>query len=191
LLALVGVVEGVAAQVGEEATHLVGARLALVGDARVGHRALLAREDLRLADVLDPVVKEATEGGDALVLHAVLGDVLRLGEEALELAARLLVGRQKRAIARQEVAALAGLEVDHEPEELLGVVGQLEIVLDEALELLLELFVGVIGPEETDAQDGDDEERAEQDAPEKGALQDTHGRTFGELSARRPRVASA
>ncbi len=118
---------------------------------------------------------EPSEGGDALVLHPVLGDVLRLGEEALEIAARLLVRSKERAIAREQVPALARLEVDHQPQELLGVVGQLQVVLHQPLELLLELLVGVVRARQTHAQDGNDQERAEEDAPEESALEDVQG----------------
>ncbi len=70
--------------------------LALVGQLRRRGLALLARVDLRLADVVDPLVDEAPERGDALVLDAVLGDALGLGEDAVELLVRLVVGLEER-----------------------------------------------------------------------------------------------
>ena len=175
LLALVGVLEGVAPEVGEDAAHLVGARLALVGHGGVGHVTALAHADLRLAHGEDPVADQPPERRDALVLHPVLGDVLRLGEEALEIATRLLVRSEKRAVAREQVPALARLEVHHQPQELLGVVGELQVVLHQPLELLLELLMGIVGARETHAEDGDDQERTEEDAPEESALDDVQG----------------
>ena len=80
----------------QDRAHLVGARLALVGDLlRVERLARLARARIcGSLIVADPLVDEAPEGGDALVLHAVLGRVLRLVEDALEVVACLLVGRR-------------------------------------------------------------------------------------------------
>ena len=80
------------AELGQDAAHLVGARLALVG--RRADRASSPCSRARICGsliVVDPLVDEPPERGDALVLHAVLGDVLRLGEDALEVVARLLV----------------------------------------------------------------------------------------------------
>ena len=79
--------------------HLVGEDLALVGQPRVD-LALLARVDLRLADVVDPLVDEPPERRDALVLDAVLGDGLRLGEDTFELLAGLLVGLEEACCRR-------------------------------------------------------------------------------------------
>ncbi len=185
LFAGVGLVERVLAEVAQDAAHLVGQRLALVGHVRVRHLAL-ARSDLGLADVLDPLADEAPEGRHALVLHSVLGDGLSLGEQALELPPRLLVGREEAPVVRQEVAALARLQVDHQAQQLLRVVGELQVVLHEALELLLELLVRGVGAVEAPAEHEDDEERAEENSPEESAAEDSHVAAGESLVHRRP-----
>ncbi len=119
-------------------------------------------------------MNEAPEGRDALVFFAVLGGGLRLDEDALEILARFVVRREEGAIAREEVAALAGLEVGHEPQEHLGVVGELEVVLDEPIELLLELLVRERRAIEAHAEHGDDQQRRQEDAPEERAREETH-----------------
>ena len=73
------------------------------------------------------------------------------------------------------IAALAGLEVGHEAEHDLGVVGELEVVLDEALELALELFVRARGAKETEPEHAHDEQRAEEDSPEESGGEKPHG----------------
>ncbi len=161
LLAAVGLIDGVVAQVEQDLAHLVGLLLALVDHARIGLVAALASADLRLADVVDPVVDEASERRDALVLHSVFGDGLRFGEHALEIPAGFLVGGQVALLAREQVTALSGLEIDHEAQELERVVGELQVVPDEPLELLLELLVRGVRPVQAHAEHRHDEQRAQ------------------------------
>ncbi len=132
------------------------------------------RSDLWLADVLDPLPHQATEGGHSLVLHSVFGHGLGIREDSFELAARLFIGRQETLVAREKVSPLARLKIDHQSQELLRIIRELQIVLDKSLELLLELFVGRIGPCKADAQHRYDEQRAQKDSPEECALEDPH-----------------
>ena len=151
---VVGVVERVRAQLGEDGAHLVGARPCPRRRPRRRGSAPCSRARIcGSLTFVDPVVDQAPERGDALVLHAVLGDVLRLGRARPRARARACsYGVEERAVAGQQVAALAGLEVGHQAQELLGVVGELEVVLHQALELLLELFVRAVGAREPDAE---------------------------------------
>ena len=158
-------VERLLPEIGDDAAHLVGACLSLGGHLLIDG-ACLACADLWLADRRDPVADQAGEGVDPLVLHPVLGGGLRLGEHRLEVVAGVLVRHQERAVPGEQVAALARLEISHQAEEDLGVVRQLEVVLHQALELALQLLVRLGGALQTDPEHADDEQRAEEDAPE-------------------------
>jgi hypothetical protein len=136
--------------------------------------AALTRVDLRLADVGDPLVHQAPERRHALVLHAV---------SATSCASRSTPSRSWRACSygarkeRSPVSRYPRLPVsrsDHHAEELLGVVGELQVVLHQAHELLFELSVRGRRAIEAPAQHRDDEQRAQKDSPEEGALEYAH-----------------
>jgi len=174
LLLLARVLDGFRAQLVEDGAHLVGANLPDRNLLRLDDLVVLARLDLRLADVLDPIVHQAPEGGDALVFLAILGGGLGFDEDALEILPRLVVGREKARVARQQVAALARLEVGGEPQEHLGVVGELEIVLHETIELVLELLVRERRSVQADPEHSHHEQRREQNPPEQSTEEEAH-----------------
>jgi hypothetical protein len=111
-------------------------------------------------------VDGAGEVSDAGVFLAGLGGVLGLFEDALEIPPGLIVRSQKRLIPGQEKTAFARLEIARQAEKNFRLVGELEVVLDEAHELGFELLVRLAGSIETESQDAHDEEGAEKNPPE-------------------------
>jgi hypothetical protein len=103
-------------------------------------------------------VEQAPVRGDALVFHSVFRRRLGLGKNGLDVMTRLLVGREEGSIVREQEAALARLQVSHQAEHDLRVVGEFQIVLDEPLELAIKFLVRAGRAVETEAQHANDEE---------------------------------
>jgi hypothetical protein len=149
----------VLAQSRENAAHFIGEQLPFVRTLGCDDVAFVG-SNLGFAHVSDPLAHEAPEGSYALVFHSIFGNRLRVGEDALELGTGLLVRSKESLVAREQVTTLSCLEVDHEPEQLFGVVREFEVVLHKPLKLPLELFVRRICACEPNAEHGHDQERA-------------------------------